>query len=158
MNRGPLTLALAAALLTGCQPTRVELRADPDFRIVAPTPRASVTPPVRLRWAPPSPDLPATAYGVFVDLAPQPPGRTLEHFSRRFPLCFEPRRDDRCLADHGIHVVRRTSVELPGVARREAAPRGYEDVHEASVVPLDGHTRRLGERVAHVQFTLRWAP
>lgn len=163
----PLTALLcsAAALALPACSTRVAFKQDHRVDIQFPKSRQKVTLPMTVRWtahdfAVTGPTSTARAgsgyFAVFVDRSPQPPGEKLTWFARndrsckRSPGC----PDEDYLARRNIFQVEANSFPidaLPAPARGVKGP----DIHEVTVVLVDGTGRRVGETGFAVEFEVR---
>lgn len=130
-------LAILLVLTTSCSDGLL-FRIDERLAIVTPDDRATVRLPVTVRWRFDSPD--AVRYAVFVDQAPMPPGKTVEHLE-----------DDAVRAT----LTDDTSFVLETVNPRENVSDAERDRHEIVVVLLDDDGRRIGETAAYVEITVR---
>ena len=166
MTEAPRPLRLTAAVLTialllspGCAVRGLEFVEDTRVDIVAPKDRAEVRLPVTLRWTVEDFEVgPGQgSFGVLVDRAPPRPGKTLAWLFRGdvgckgagAALCASP----RVLADRAIFATTETSLTLEQVPRL-AGNEAQRQLHEATVVLLDRHGRRIGESAWSVQFEL----
>ena len=145
MRRIALLVAIAS-LVSGCGVSGLAFRQDDRLTFVTPDDRAEVTLPVTVTWEVDDFDVGdgAGSFAVFVDRAPQPPGKTLAWLARD---------DDSCRADDGCpgtdwfaerDVFPTTDTELT-IERLPAATDGRRELHEVTVVLLDEQGRRVGE-------------
>jgi hypothetical protein len=155
--------AVASILLSGCVPQGLSFRVDDRVDITAPKDRAEVTLPVTVSWtvrdftvdksgAPGAKD---TGYfGVFVDRAPQPPGKPLSWVARKDRTCraSDGCPDDEYLAARGIYSTTDTHITF------EQLPRPSNDHqkerHSITVVLLDPAGKRIGESAFQVDVTV----
>ena len=162
MVRPRLLVLVGLAVLAGaCVPQGLALVQDDRVEIVAPVARATVREPVTIRWrvdgfrisgrdGRDEPD--AGYFGMFVDTNPVPPGKPLSwvaHDDRRCqstPGC----PDATYLADHRTYAVTTTSFTLSVLPDLDTYS-GHE-LHEVTVVLLDGTGRRIGESAWYVDF------
>lgn len=165
-KRRAVALILSIWVLQACSLQGLNFVEDERVEITAPDDRAQVQLPVTVSWevtdfevtGPDGSDRPGAGYfGVFVDRAPPHPGETVQVLideelegdagCRRDPEC----PDARYLAGIGIHTTDGTSVTLerlddpfPSSDRRE--------LHEATIVFLNGKGERIGESAFRVEF------
>jgi hypothetical protein len=137
-------------LLQGCAVTGIAFRQDDRLSFVTPDDRAEVTLPFTVEWETEDFDVPADgSYAVFVDRAPQPPGKTLEWLARNDDSC---RTDDGCPDEAWFterDVFPTTETEIT-IERLPARADDRRERHEITVVLLD----RDGVRVAETGWTL----
>jgi hypothetical protein len=149
------------AATAACVPQGLALVQDERVEIVAPEARTTVRVPVTIRWRVEGFRITgndgraredAGYFGVFVDRAPVSPGKPLSwvaHDDRRCastPGC----PDATYLADHGTYAVTTTSFTLPVLPDLDAY-KGHE-LHEVTVVLVDGTGHRIGESAWYVDF------
>ena len=156
-------LLLSALLpLAGCSARGVAYRQDKRLHIVAPLSRHKVSLPVTVRWTvdrfgvsgPTGTSERRRGYfGVFVDRAPQPPGKPLTWFARNDATCEkQPGCPDAAyLAARDIFTSDDTRFVVDQVARPPSSVHRKE-IHEVTVVLLDGTGRRVGETAFAVEF------
>ena len=160
IKRGALGLLAILAALTACRFDGLAFREDRAFRVTKPESRATVDPPVILEWTRPSaPEAArATRFAVLVDRSPQPPGKTVDYVFRNDRACLDAKacRSQNFLNSRGIYLSADSSYRLPTIGRRLDAPKGLEDLHEVSIVPLDERGRRIGGSSAFVEFRVRF--
>lgn len=152
--RSALTVAVAVALLSsGCGVSGLSFRQDDRLSFVSPGDRDEVTLPVTVRWDVEDFEVGdgRGSFAVFVDRAPQPPGRTLAWLARD---------DDTCRADDGCPGVEwysqrdifpTTDTELV-IDRLPARTDDRREFHEVTVVLLDEEGRRVGETGWTLEF------
>lgn len=130
--------------------------------IVAPPSHTTVQLPVTVRWTvhdfrvtgPSHSTNPNAGYfGVFVDRAPVPPGKTLSYVAQGDQLCLATPGcpDKQYINEHQAYATTQTSFtfkHLPDLS----AYQGHE-LHEVTVVMLDGQGQRVGESAWYVDFT-----
>lgn len=141
---------MAAALLvtaaSGCGWSNLAFRQDDRLRFVTPDDRAEVTLPLTVRWEVEDfevgPD--AGSFAVFVDRAPQPPGKPLEWLARDDDSC---RPSDGCPdADwYALRDVYPTTDQHLTIDQLPARSDDRRELHEVTVVLLDEEGRRVGE-------------
>lgn len=161
-SRGRRTLAIVLlATAPGCGVQNLNFVQDQRLEIVEPSDRTIVTEPITIRWTirdfevtgPDAADRTDAGYfGVFVDRAPQPPGRDLawlvrdDQRCRRTPGC----PDEAFLAQRNIHGTSDTSLVLESLPH--LADEDRRDVHEVTIVLLNGRGQRIGETATTVEF------
>lgn len=153
----PLAILLACtAALASCRVDGIDLVVDDRIRITSPDDRAEVVLPIEVQWT--ARDLPTGArFAVFVDRAPQPPGKPLAWFARDDEAC---RPADGCpsayyFAQRSIYETDAPRHRIVALAPRRNVARGRRDHHEVTVVALDEDGRRLGEAAAFVELRVR---
>jgi hypothetical protein len=155
----PLLIALAL-VAPACAPHGLAFFKDQRLEIVSPGSHDDVKLPVTIRWR--VEDFRVTGrtgaagtdsgyFGVFVDRAPVPPGKALwiAHDDRHClasPGC----PDKQYLADRDTYDTSDTSFTFPQLPDLDAY-HGHE-LHEVTVVLLDGAGRRIGESAWYVDF------
>jgi hypothetical protein len=142
-------LVVLVALLPACGVSGLSFVQDERVTIDAPKDRSKVDLPLTVRWR--AHDFDGT-YAVFVDRAPQPPGRTLAWLLRDDKVCAaRPGCPDATyLAERDIHPTTTTSItidRLPDTTRDERRDR-----HEVTIILLDRKGRRIGESAFTVEF------
>lgn len=147
-------LSLAACGVEGLNFVR-----DDRVQITAPEERSQVRLPVTVEWevedfevAGPGQDAEdAGFFGVFVDRAPQPPGEPLEWHARDDDGCVAARGcpDEEWFERRRIFVTTESSLVIEALARGEDDRR---ELHEVTIVLLDGQGRRIGESAWDVEF------
>lgn len=162
-RRVALPWLLSALLpLVGCSARGVAYRQDKRVHIVAPRSRQKVSLPVTVRWT--VADFGITGptgtserhrgyFGVFVDRAPQPPGKPLTWFARNDAECEKKAGcpDSPYLAARDIFTATDTRFVVDQLARPPSSVHRKE-THEVTVVLLDGNGRRVGETAFAVEF------
>ena len=151
----------AALLAQGCVPNGLAFTQDKRLDIVSPEGHSSVKLPVTIRWrvqdfritghdARSDPD--AGYFGVFVDRAPVPPGKPLSWIAHGDTICVAtPGCPDRqYLEDRDTYETTDTSFTLEQLPDLDAY-HGNE-LHEVTVVLLDGTGKRIGESAWYVDF------
>jgi hypothetical protein len=154
-------LALVGLLLTSCVPDGLAFVKDERLEITTPDSLDTVTTPVTIEWE--VEDFRVTGpggsagddagyFGVFVDMAPIPPGETFAWLARDDTRCLKsPGCPDRTyFADRGAYSTTETSIRLRHLPDQDAY-EGHER-HEVTVVLLDGTGRRTGESAWYVDF------
>lgn len=136
--------ALAVALLGACSVNGLAFKQDERVSFVEPGDRDEVEVPLEVRWR--ATDLPlGTSYAVFVDRAPQPPGKTVAWLFRDDDAC---ERDPSCpneefLAVRDIYLTREPRLTIERLRDQQEGTR--REFHEITVVLLDAKGRRIGE-------------
>lgn len=145
-----LTLAVLAAVLSigACGVSGLAFREDTRVEILAPGDRDEVVLPLDVRWS--VRDFDGT-FAVLVDRPPQPPGQPLGWFARNDDQCQVAPGcpDEAYLAERGIFTTRDTEITIE---RLSAPGEGRRDLHEITIVLLDGDGRRIGESAWSVEF------
>ncbi len=164
MNRScfrALLLTLVVLTAPACIPEGLAFVQDDRLEIVAPEDRAKVELPVTIDWTiedfevtgpTGATDPDAGYFAVFFDETPIPPGRTLEYLARDDARC---RNTEGCpdrvyLADRGIYETSDTELTVKRLPDLDAF-EGHE-LHEATVILLDGSGRRIGESAWFISF------
>jgi hypothetical protein len=151
-------LGLAA---TACLPRGLAFVQDKRLDIFAPKSHTTVSVPVTIRWhvhgfrvtghtGSSNPD--AGYFGVFVDRAPVPPGKPLSWVAHGDKQCAATQGcpDRTYLQDHDTYATNGMSFtlhQLPDLG----AYHGHE-LHEVTIVLLDGRGLRVGESAWYVDF------
>jgi hypothetical protein len=161
--------AVAAAvslLASGCISQGLAFRVDDRMTIEAPKDRSEVTLPVTVRWSikdftivdpgsASTSDKNTGYFGVFVDGAPQPPGKKLAWVARKDRSC---RPADGCpdaeyLAARNIYSTSDTSITFDQLPR--PSDKNRKERHSVTIVLLDPDGRRIGESAFQVDFTVK---
>jgi len=156
VNAGAIGLCLLGLLWGGCATNGLALRQDHRVRIVEPKDRSAASLPVEVTWTvsgfAPGPG--SGSFGVFVDRAPQRPGKTLTWLFRNASDCrVTACLDDKYLARQNVFRTTGTSFEVERVAHlSRSSRRGF---HEITIVLLDSDGLRVGEGAWSVQFKVR---
>jgi hypothetical protein len=139
----------ALALPGGCSVSGLNFREDTRVDIVAPADRAEVTLPVTIEWT--VHDFDGT-FAVFVDRAPQPPGRSTAWLFRNDDGCVPSSGcpDAGYMEARGIYLTDQTRVVIEGIPRLTGDD--VRERHEATVILLDEHGERSGESAFSVEF------
>lgn len=151
VRRIALLLAIVA-VANGCAVRGVSFRQDDRLSFVAPDDRAEITLPVTVTWKVDDFDVPTDgSYAVFVDRAPQPPGKTLEWLARNDDSC---RAGDGCpgakwFNERDVFPTSKTSLKIERLPARSDDRREF---HEVTVVLVDRNGRRVGETGWTLEF------
>jgi len=154
-------VAAVALLAQGCTPHGLAFVKDQRVDVVTPDSHATVHLPVTVRWTVhdfrvtghDGSSNPDTGYfGVFVDRAPVPPGKPLSWVAHGDQLCLATPGcpDKQYMRDHDTYATTDTSFtlrQLPDLS----AYHGHE-LHEVTIVMLDGDGIRIGEQAWYVDF------
>jgi hypothetical protein len=155
-------LVMAMALLgTACSTQGLAFVQDKRVDIVAPEGHSTVDVPVTITWTvhdfhitgQDGRSRPQAGYfGLFVDRAPVPPGKPLSWLAHGDDLCVATPGcpDKQYLADHDTYAVTGTSFTLRQLPDLDAY-HGHE-LHEVTIVMLDGEGLRVGEQAWFVDF------
>jgi hypothetical protein len=142
--------AAAAALLVACSACSQGLLFAQDRRveIVSPVDDAEVTLPVTVRWSvDEGSDI--AAFGVYVDLEPQPPGETFDWFARGDQTCEQtPGCPDRAYFEQrGAYFTKAHELTIPDLLPLAGVDieDGEKDRHDVTIVVLDAEGRRITE-------------
>lgn len=152
-----------AVLLGGCGYQGLSFFVDERVDITSPGDQAEVALPVTVEWTiedfsvtgpTDSDDGGAGYFGVLVDRAPPPPGRTLESLVENDQLCqlTEGCPDEQFLADRDIYSTSDTSITIERLA--DLGFGGRSEFHEVTIVLLNGRGERIGESAFRVEFEL----
>lgn len=152
MKRLALVLALAL-VASGCGVTGLAFRQDDRLSFVTPDDRAEITLPVTVRWEVEDFEVGegAGSFAVFVDRAPQPPGKTLDWLARDDDTC---RTEDGC-PDATWFATRDVFPTIEREVTIEQLPARSDDRrerHEVTVILLDEEGRRVGETGWTLEF------
>jgi len=157
-----LIAALAATLvLAGCGVHGLSFVQDERIDIVGPRDRAVVKLPVDIRWtvkdfsAGPG----AGSFGVFIDRAPQRPGKSLAWIFRGDESCKGPTGKAACaqpefLAQRNVFQTSDTHFTVELVSKLTGSDRRRQ-FHEATIVLLDEDGLRVGEGAWSVHFEVK---
>lgn len=129
---GVAGIGAALALGAGCGTEGLAFVVDDRLEITAPDDRAEVAVPFTVAWT--VEDLDAPRFAVFVDRAPPRPGREVDPEAR------------------DVYVTSERSVVIERVPDQGADAAG--ELHEATVVLVDGQGRRIGESAFAVRFRI----
>jgi hypothetical protein len=155
--------AVLAASVSACALNGLAFKIDDRVRIVSPGEREAVPLPVTIDWEVSdftvtgrdgSQEPAAGFFGVFVDRAPQPPGQPIEWFARDDETC---RPADNCpnrryLADRGVYTTEETEFVVENLPPPPEELADRRELHEVTIVLLDGSGRRIGESAFKAEF------
>lgn len=152
-----VALVVAVALLTsGCAVSGIAFRQDDRLSFVTPDDRAEVTLPLTVEWEVEDFEVGdgAGSFAVFVDRAPQPPGKTLDWLARDDDSC---RADDGCpdaewFAERDVFPTTERSLTIERLPARADDRR---ELHEVTVVLIDEDGRRIGETGWSLEFQVQ---
>lgn len=144
--------AACALLLSGCVPQGLAFRVDDRVSITSPKDRAEVTLPLTVSWT--AHDV-ADRFAVFVDRAPQPPGKPLSWVARKDHSCraSDDCPDEQYLAARGIYSTTGTHITFDQLPR--SSDNGQKERHTITVVLLDAAGKRIGESAFQVNVVVR---
>jgi hypothetical protein len=154
-------VAALAFATTACIAHGLAFVKSNQLQIISPKSHTLVKTPVTVRWevhdfritghdGRSNPN--AGYFGVFVDRAPVPPGKPLSYVSHGDRQCEHTRGcpDRTYLADHDTYATTNTSFTLHALPD-QSAYHGHE-LHEVTIVILDGRGDRIGENAWYVDF------
>jgi len=157
--------ACCLLLVAGCVPQGLAFRIDDRLTITSPENRATVSLPFTVSWemrdftvvgpgGSPAGDK-AGYFAVFVDQAPQPPGKKLSWIARKDRTC---RPADGCpdaeyLATRHIFSTTDTHITFQQLPRPSGDSKRKER-HAITVILLDPSGRRIGESAFQVDVVL----
>ena len=171
MRRAVAMLAAACclSLVSACAPQGLAFRVDDRLTITSPKDRAVVSLPLTVEWTirdftivepgqPPQGDQ-SGYFGVFVDQAPQPPGKKLSWVARKDRTC---RPADGCpdaeyLAARHIFSTTDTHITFEQLPR-PAESNKHKERHTITVILLDPDGRRIGESAFELDVTVDRKP
>lgn len=153
------SMAAALALLPACGVSGLSFVQDERVDIVRPEDRSTVDLPLRIDWT--VEDFAVGrgegSFGVFVDRAPQPSGKTLGWLFRGDPAC-RGSGSRLCstasfLGQRNVFRTTRSDFTVEQVNRLSGSQAGRQ-FHEATIVLLDERGERVGEGSWSVQFEI----
>jgi hypothetical protein len=153
----PATAALAFIVMaTGCGISNLAFRADHRVHFTAPKSRELVATPITLRWTISGGASPQGAtFAIFLDRAPIRPGQALRAVAAGDTSCKHTAGcpDAEYLAVRQVFTTTDMTLTLNTVASRNS----YQttQVHEATIVLLDGTGHRVGEAAWYIDFRMR---
>jgi hypothetical protein len=144
-----------------CGTSGLNFVTDERLEFTAPDDREEVSLPVDVTWTVSDFEITgrdgdartdAGYFGVYLDRAPQPPGKTQEWLVRDDPGCRPPCADEAYLAQRNVFSTTEMSfrVDQLEIPSGDAAKR--RDRHEATIVLLNGRGERIGESAFVRQF------
>ena len=147
--------------MSGCGIHGLSFVQDNRLSILQPEDRAAVHLPMRVRWS--IDDFRVTGptrkavqdagyFGVFVDRAPQAPGRTVASLAAGDAACkVDPScPNKRYFASRGVYTTDKTHVTIKFLP--DLTEGDNRDFHELTVVLLNGKGERIGESAFGVEF------
>jgi hypothetical protein len=162
----PACLALSVVLTTGgCDVAAMQFGNDHRVTVLEPKMRSTVTTPLTIRWTykdfeltgPDGSSDPRKGYfGVFVDRAPVPAGKTFAYVAHNDKSC-RPQSgcpDAAYLADAHVYATERPEITLETLPFQPGVRDGLE-YHTITVVLMDGSGRRIGESAWYVDVRFR---
>ena len=158
--------ALAVASLSGCAAEGLAFKIDDRLQVVSPADRETVSLPVTIKWKirdfevtgpDGSQESDSGFFGVFVDRAPPPPGENFKWVTKDDRSCHP---EDGCpsrayLADRGIFTTRETHFVLKTLPPPSDDQARRREIHEVTIVLLDGSGRRIGESAFTSEFEVK---
>ena len=160
-----VTAACCLLVLTACVPQGLAFRVDDRLTITAPKDRAEVSLPLTVSWSirdftiigpggTPAGDQ-SGYFGVFVDQAPQPPGKPLSWVARKDRTC---RASDGCpdaeyLAARHIFSTTDTHITFEQLPR-PSGDNKQKERHSITVILLNPDGRRIGESAFQVDVSV----
>jgi hypothetical protein len=162
----PGCLALTVVLLTaGCDIAAMQFANDHRIKVVEPTMRSTVRTPLTIRWtykdfeltgADGGTDPHKGYFGVFVDRAPVPAGKTFAYVAHNDKSC-RPQSgcpDAAYLADAHVYATDKPEITLETLPFQPGV-RGGREEHTITIVLLDGSGHRIGESAWFVDVRFR---
>lgn len=135
--RACLGASLVAFGAAGCT-DGLAFRQDKSLKITAPLQSELVSEPVVVTWRIAPRPAKVKSFLVFVDRAPQPPGKTIDHF----------KVDNRS----NIYASSGNSVEIRAFESASTGPKNRRNRHRILVISLNAAGQRIGESSAHVEI------
>lgn len=151
-------LLFAVAALPACTLQGLAFQQDDRIQFLEPQYREKARFPVTIRWSVEGfevtgPDASsrddAGYFGVLFDVDPQPSGEGLHYFARDDISC---RKSEGCpdrgyLADRGVYTIDDTffTIDVLPPAPGVELDRGEPDIHDVTIILLNGQGRRIGE-------------
>lgn len=130
-------ISVIVATATGCA-DGLSFRQDDRLVIVAPLDGELVGEPLLVEWKMTPRPSSVAGFLVFVDRAPQPPGKTIGHFTS----------DNRS----NIYETLTESFEVPAFESSATGPKNRRNRHRILIVPVDAAGRRIGESSTHTEI------
>ena len=161
---GGATAVCLVFALSACGIRGLNFTQDTRLTITTPVDRSVVELPVTIEWevrdftitGQDGRALPDAGYfGITLDRAPQPPQRTQESLVEDLAAC---ERDPTCpnpgfLAQNDIYSTTETSISIARIA--DPTPRDdRRELHEVTIVLLNGRGERIGESAFTVEFEI----
>jgi hypothetical protein len=145
----------AVAWLSGCSLSGLNFREDTRVDVVAPTDRSQVALPLTVEWTVRDFD---GSFAVFVDRAPQPPGRSVAWLFRNDDGCIEESGcpDAAFLQLRGIYLTDEPRLVIDTIP--QLTGDDVRERHEATVILLDEDGERSGESAFSVEFEIEREP
>ncbi|HVF76452.1 MAG TPA: hypothetical protein VM938_15555 [Acidimicrobiales bacterium] len=150
----PIAFVAVLATATGCGVSNLDFQVDRRLSFQAPAEDAEVELPLTIRWD--VDDFTITEPGaeagkksgyfaVFVDAAPQPPGKPLSWLARDDRACETTPGcpDDKWFNSHDVYRVSGTSLTLERLPFVRA--KGDTEEHTITIVLVDPQGHRIGE-------------
>ena len=167
--RTAVALGVSAVLLSmsGCALSGLAFEQDQRLRFESPSYRQKVTLPYTIRWS--MSDFQVTGetgeggessgyFEVLFDTGPQPPGQGLDYFARDDASCKSSGScpNEHYLAQRGVYT---TTDQFFTVKHLPPAPgvdlnRGQPDIHDVTIVLLNGAGKRIGESSWSTSFEI----
>lgn len=126
-------------VLTSCL-DGMAFHSDRRIHIVEPVQDDFAQSPLQVRWTADGLGRNVVSYGVFIDRSPVAPGKSVSDL----------RGDDRV----NMYITPKTQLVIEQIGSRSGVPRSQADVHEITVVALDGGGARVGETNDWVRLTI----
>jgi hypothetical protein len=138
-------------MLAGACGGGLQFAKDTRLEIVAPKSLAMVSAPVRVRWTSEIGMHRDLLYAVFVDHLPVHPGQSLRSMADASCASVRSCVDEAWLNRHFVYVTRDSSLQLDALPIKDPAT-GEPDMHQVTIVLVDGAWRRIGEAAWRVTF------
>lgn len=152
MTRAVVLAIVLALVASGCGVSNLAFTQDDRLSFVTPDDRAEVTLPLTVKWRVEDFDVPGDgSFAVFVDRAPQPPGKPMEWHARGDDSCRPTAGcpDETWFAQRHIFPTTETELTIDQLPSRSDDRR---ELHEITVVLLDRQGRRVGETGWTLEF------
>ncbi|MHB8465749.1 MAG: hypothetical protein ACYDD7_13075 [Acidimicrobiales bacterium] len=146
-----LAATSAALALSACNGVDPLLKRGKAVTFRAPRNGAAVTLPVTVRWSGTLPR--GGSYGVMIDAAPPPPGKSIWSLVSDKVGCFSVQlcHTEQNLQAHGADFTSASSYEFSDTTFATGSRRGH---HEVTIVILDRDLRRVDENAYTVAFNV----
>ena len=148
-------IAAGAVLCTACG-DGLQFADDARVSFISPHDLDAVSLPVRVRWTNALPAGSTLEYAVFVDDLPVHPGQSLRSLADASCASVRSCVDEAFLNRHFVYLTHEPAIELEALPILDPA-KGEPDMHEVTVVLVDGDWHRSGESAWRVTFELRAA-